>query len=1278
MLELTLGRYRIIEKIGVGGMGEVYRAHDEHLDRDVALKVLPTGAISDDVARKRFRKEALALSKLNHPSIATVFDFDTQNDVDFLVMELIPGVTLNQKLAAGPLPEKEIFRLGSQLAEGLTAAHAQGIVHRDLKPGNLRVLPDGRLKILDFGLAKLLRHSDDLGATSSLTETKSMAGTLPYMSPEQLRGEPADSRSDIYAAGVVLYEMATGQRPFPETHGPRLIDSILHQTPPRPSELSRNVSPSLETIILKALDKDPERRYQSARELRVDLERTTAALPTSRADVAHESVTAPQLEIAHVLFMDIVAYSRLPMDQQQRTLRTLQDLVRGTSEFARAEARQELVRLPTGDGMALVFFHDPEAPVRCALELGAALKNHPEIPLRMGIHSGPVYRVADINANRNVAGGGINFAQRVMDCGDAGHILVSKAVADVLTQISNWKDSLSDLGEVEVKHGVKVHLFNLHTPAAGNPERPQKVSTAILEQRAKRARFTPLQLGLAVLFVALVGGAVIGYLLHARHPSIATQSPSANAHVRRSVAVLDFQNLSGRSDADWLSNALPIYFDSDLGAGEKLRLVSGEDVVHMERDLALPHADALSKETLKQVRNYLNTDLVVLGSYTVFGNGPSEEIRLDLRLQDARQGDTVASTSVTGNEKDVFEVIRKASDDLRAKLGIGGLSGEDSNFARASLPENGQAARFYSEGLSRLRLFDALGARTLLEKAIAVEPAFPLAHSALASALSRLGFDAEARDEAKKALDLSKNLSREEKFHIKANYDEMLNDWTGATKIYASLWIFFPDNPEYGLSLAKVQTSAGNPKDALATLQKLRSLPPPAGDDPRIDLEEAEAAGTLSDFKLEQTEAEHAFRKAQARGAQLLAATALWQQCWALQNLGEISAARAACEQSKKMYVGAGDQLGTARGLTNIANIFEAQGDLNSALELHKQALHIVRGIGAQKDIAGALENIANVYAAQGRLDDAKKNYQEAFQIAKKIGNEQELLQLQNDFAADLYTDGDYTGARETFGESLHTALEIGDRGGIATAKENLAQVLSIQGDLPGAIQSIQEAIAIQQKGGMTGAVASSLQMLGDFLLARDDLAGADKNYKQALNLFMQLGDKGNIAGTQLSLSELALAKGQPAQAETLARQAAHEFQAEKQVDNEAGARGTQARALMAQNKLAEAQKEIANAQSLAVQDRAVRVSVAITAARLQARMGKPADALKSLQQILTETGSMKLVSYELEAELAKAEIELQTDPNSAGTDLKMLEKEAKARDFLLIARKARDLAKPA
>jgi len=275
MIGQTIGHYAVVEQIGAGGMGVVYRAIDQRLNRDVALKVLPAGKLGDDAPRKRFRKEALALAKLNHPNIGTVFDFDTQNDIDFLVMEYIPGETLGERLSKGALPEKEWIAISLQIAAALEEAHEHGIVHQDLKPGNIMVTPKGQVKVLDFGLARLLELDGGAEVTATLTQTDG-AGTLPYMSPEQLQGNPVDGRTDIFSAGAVLYEMSTGQRPFQEKQAPRLIQQILNEAPRPMQEWNRRSSPQIESIVLKSLDKQPDLRYQSARELRVDLERLAA------------------------------------------------------------------------------------------------------------------------------------------------------------------------------------------------------------------------------------------------------------------------------------------------------------------------------------------------------------------------------------------------------------------------------------------------------------------------------------------------------------------------------------------------------------------------------------------------------------------------------------------------------------------------------------------------------------------------------------------------------------------------------------------------------------------------------------------------------------------------------------------------------------------------------------------------------------------------------------------------------------------------------------------
>ena len=296
MIGQTLGHYRILEKVGSGGMGIVYRARDEQLERDVALKVLPSGTIGNETSRRHFRNEALALAKLSHPNIETIYEFASQDGTDFLVMEYIPGKTLGDKLASGPLPEKDVIQLGMQIVAALEEAHDRGIVHRDLKPSNIAITARGQAKVLDFGLAKLLPQGSD-PTQDSLSESQAGAGTLPYMPPEQLEGKSVDARADIYTIGAIFYEMATACRAFGESIPSKLIDSVLHRPPVPPRARNSRISPELEHVVLKCLDKDPARRYQSAKELLVDLQRLSEGssvlpIPAPRPPVRVRTLSA--------------------------------------------------------------------------------------------------------------------------------------------------------------------------------------------------------------------------------------------------------------------------------------------------------------------------------------------------------------------------------------------------------------------------------------------------------------------------------------------------------------------------------------------------------------------------------------------------------------------------------------------------------------------------------------------------------------------------------------------------------------------------------------------------------------------------------------------------------------------------------------------------------------------------------------------------------------------------------------------------------------------------
>ncbi|MBK9548669.1 MAG: protein kinase [Gemmatimonadetes bacterium] len=260
-LGTTLGRYTLLSRLGAGGMGEVWRAHDANLDREVAIKLLAPGTAADATTTERFRREALALSRLSHPGVATIYDFDAQDGTAFLVMELVSGGSLETRLASGPLPIDEVAQIGAAIADAIAEAHQCGILHRDLKPANIVLTPAGAPKILDFGIARLMGSH---GEASKLTQTGMLIGSLPYMAPEQLTGDADDSRTDIYALGVMLFEMATGRRPFLKERPEALMFEIFGSAPPAVRSLRADAPAALDELIDACLSKDPARRPATA------------------------------------------------------------------------------------------------------------------------------------------------------------------------------------------------------------------------------------------------------------------------------------------------------------------------------------------------------------------------------------------------------------------------------------------------------------------------------------------------------------------------------------------------------------------------------------------------------------------------------------------------------------------------------------------------------------------------------------------------------------------------------------------------------------------------------------------------------------------------------------------------------------------------------------------------------------------------------------------------------------------------------------------------------
>ena len=511
-----------------------------------------------------------------------------------------------------------------------------------------------------------------------------------------------------------------------------------------------------------------------------------------------------ELEIAHVLFTDIVGYSKLPIHQQRAVIERLNEIVRGTDEFQATETAGRLIKIPTGDGITLVFYHSPEAPVECALEISRALKKHPELQLRMGIHSGPVSGVIDATGKANVAGAGINIAQRVMDCGDAGHILLSKHVAEDLEEYPHWQPHLHELGECEVKHGVRLCLVNLYTAELGNPAVPEKLKAARVAAaaRKKRTAFRWLSLGVMSLLAVI---AVIGFLLFRyRRPPATVELPISE----KSIAVLPFDNRSRDPDNAYFADSIQDEILTRLSKVADLKVISRTSTQHYKS----------ASENLHEIGRQLGVAHILQGSVQKSGDIVRVNVQLIKAANDSHLwADTFDRklTDILSVESDVAKAI---ADQLRAKL-----TGQEERVIAAKPTDNPEAYDAYLRGLAynlstTYTPANALGAQKYLREAVRLDPKFALSWALLSIADARgyltqsleptVALREEARQAAETALALQPNLG--EALLATGNYyHACLKDYDTAVPYFEQARQFLPNSSQIPALLASVARRRG-------------------------------------------------------------------------------------------------------------------------------------------------------------------------------------------------------------------------------------------------------------------------------------------------------------------------------------------------------------------------------------------------------------------------------------------------------------------------------------
>ncbi len=778
----------------------------------------------------------------------------------------------------------------------------------------------------------------------------------------------------------------------------------------------------------------------------------------------------------------------------------------------------------------------------------------------------------------------------------------------------------------------------------------------------------------------LLGGAglVFAVLHWSQLPHVApiTKPPIP---IRPSVAVLGLRNNSGRPDAAWLATAIQEMLSTELGTGGDIRVASGDDVARAKADLSIREGDLLP-ETLQRLQNTLHVTSLILGSYTTIGEPESHRLQLDLQLVDAETKTITAKSHETGTDGHLFELVTSAAGELRRQAGLRRLSSAGANEVEVSLPSSREAARLYTEGLEKLRLLDAKGARDLLTEAAVVDPKHPLIHLALSAAHSALGYERLAVEEVQKSKDYSTGLGREQKLQIDARFYEAAHKWGKAVGAEKLLWKSFPDNLEYGLNLANAQISAQTPdkatNEALVTVDALRKLPFPLSEDGRIDLLESRARQEDSDFVNEKRLAVAAATKGRAIGARSMVGHARMLEATALLNLGDMDKMNAAMDEAQSIFSDLGDRGMVARAIELTASALDGT-DYEGERKVLLKALDIHRAIGDKLSTARVLLNIGTALAWQDRTTEASKYFTQALTTFGEVNAEYAKAAALNQIGALMFYRGDLINAQKKYEQAFAIFNGLSEDSDTAATLVNIAEVLECRGQVEKASKKNQEALVLDEAARNKRGIAYDLFRAGENFTLRGEFVVARDRYNDALRLQDTIrSEKIPAADTRVALARLDIEEGRPADAERSASAADQILGAGKAADRSLWTSGVIADALLAQGKQKEAWDIADHASTLAAKtkNRRIRFAVAVTAARVRSATKKPedvAEALRSLEATRAEASRTLFVISELEARLASGEIEIAAGRVGGKKRLAALAIEARARGFGRIAGRA-------